>query len=271
MVARHLVPIPIAHRPPASVRPNGTSTLIARSRQSSAVLAKELGDSLGYRENLGGIHPASFAPRLVSTESSRSRSSAHLPDMSRSEAVVMVSRPVGGILSGVSRRLGGHPSERPTSGCPGEPGRAGTHPTLGLAPGGVCRAVRVTPDAGALLPHRFTLTCASHRRAGDPPSAVCSLWHCPSGHPAWPLTSTLPFGVPTFLDSVTFSGPGRGHPADSPSPSVWPPPPHPRHCESPDLSPRTLIAAADGHMGGGDLPPGWRCSRRGGRWPHGRW
>jgi len=20
-----------------------------------------------------------------------------------------------------------------------------------------------------------------------PPSAVCSLWHCPSDHPAWPL------------------------------------------------------------------------------------
>jgi len=30
---------------------------------------------------------------------------------------------------------------------------------LGLAPGGVCRAARVAPGAGALLPHRFTLTC----------------------------------------------------------------------------------------------------------------
>jgi hypothetical protein len=30
-------------------------------------------------------------------------------------------------------------------------------PLLGLAPGGVCLAAGVTTDAGALLPHRFTL------------------------------------------------------------------------------------------------------------------
>ena len=29
---------------------------------------------------------------------------------------------------------------------------------FGLAPGGVCLAKRVTPPAGALFPHRFTLT-----------------------------------------------------------------------------------------------------------------
>src|SRR5439155_20578270 len=89
------------------------------------------------------------------------------------------------------RGRGGHPSVRPTWGV----GRA-VLPTLGLAPGGVCRAVRVAPGAGALLPHRFTLACA--RR----PSAVCSLWHFPAGRPDWPLTSTLPCGVPTFLDTV---------------------------------------------------------------------
>src|ERR1039457_5010628 len=33
-------------------------------------------------------------------------------------------------------------------------------PLFDLAPGGVCRAGRVTPAAGAPLPHRFTLTCA---------------------------------------------------------------------------------------------------------------
>jgi hypothetical protein len=81
-------------------------------------------------------------------------------------------------------------------GLPGEIGRAGP-PTLGLAPGGVCRAARVTPGAGALLPHRFTLACASRRTGG--PSAVCSLWHFPAGHPDWPLASTLPCGAPTFL------------------------------------------------------------------------
>ena len=82
-------------------------------------------------------------------------------------------------------------------GPPGDIGRA-TRPTFGLAPGGVYRADRVTPAAGALLPHRFTLACA--RRAV--PSAVCSLWHCPAGHPDWPLASTLPCGAPTFLSRL---------------------------------------------------------------------
>jgi hypothetical protein len=44
-------------------------------------------------------------------------------------------------------------------GLPGGIGRA-TRPRSGLAPGGVYRAARVTPGAGALLPHRCTLTCA---------------------------------------------------------------------------------------------------------------
>jgi hypothetical protein len=54
---------------------------------------------------------------------------------------------------------------------PGSNGRT-TLPLLGLAPDGVCIAIRVAPDAGALLPHRFSLACApvagSHRR-----SALC--------------------------------------------------------------------------------------------------
>src|SRR5579863_6103836 len=56
------------------------------------------------------------------------------------------------------------------SGLPGDCSeeRAGYPcPTFGLAPGGVYRAGRVTPAAGALLPHRFTLACAGaarHRR-----------------------------------------------------------------------------------------------------------
>src|SRR5438445_5289860 len=100
-----------------------------------------------------------------------------------------VSRLVGGVLSGgVSceiSAMGGHPSVRPTW----EIDRAS--PSLfGLAPGGVCRAARVTPGAGALLPHRFTLACA--RR----PSAVCSLLHFPAGHPDWPLASTLALWSP---------------------------------------------------------------------------
>ncbi len=69
---------------------------------------------------------------------------------------------------------------------------------LDLAPGGVCRAARVTPGAGALLPHRFTLTGASPESGGP---AVCSLWHFPAGHPGSVLPITLPCGARTFLDS----------------------------------------------------------------------
>ena len=132
-----------------------------------------------------------------------------------------MSRPVGGILS---ERLAGAWVAIHLSGLPGDCtrrcGRA-PDPTLGLAPGGVCRAARVTPDAGALLPHRFTLTC-DRPGCPDGPSAVCSLWHFPAGRPDWPLASTLPCGVPTFLDTVTCSC--RDHPADSPSPTSVPAP-----------------------------------------------
>ena len=77
---------------------------------------------------------------------------------------------------------------------------------LGLAPDGVCRAARVAPDAGALLPHRFTLTCG--RSPG--PSAVSLCCTDPSGRPDLALASTLPCGVPTFLDvTSTPRPPGR--------------------------------------------------------------
>jgi len=50
---------------------------------------------------------------------------------------------------------------------------------FGLAPDGVYQADRVTPIAGALLPHRFTL--ATHRiaRRQFGRSAVCFLLHFP--------------------------------------------------------------------------------------------
>src|SRR6185369_14545895 len=64
---------------------------------------------------------------------------------------------------------------------------------LGLASGGVCLATPVTRSAGALLPHRFTLTTAR--------VAVCSLWHCPASHLGLLLAITLLFEVRTFLES----------------------------------------------------------------------
>src|SRR5215218_4940284 len=80
-----------------------------------------------------------------------------------------VSRPVGGVLSSASRRLGGHPSVRSTWRCRLTAAAGPAVPRFDLAPGGVYRAARVTPGAGALLPHRFTLACGpvagTHRRS----------------------------------------------------------------------------------------------------------
>ena len=64
---------------------------------------------------------------------------------------------------------------------------------LGLASGGVCLATPVTRSAGALLPHRFTLTTMA--------VAVCFLWHFPASHLGLLLAITLLCEVRTFLDS----------------------------------------------------------------------
>lgn len=64
----------------------------------------------------------------------------------------------------------GEPLPTHSSGLPGIIGRA-ARSLSDLAPDGVYRAGRVAPSAGALLPHRCTLTCASepesrrHRRS----------------------------------------------------------------------------------------------------------
>jgi hypothetical protein len=135
-----------------------------------------------------------------------------------------VSRPVGGVLSTGPLRDTGCVVIH-LCGLPGDIDRA-SRPTFGLAPGGVCRAARVTPGAGALLPHRFTLTCDQSRRTD--PSAVCFLWHFPAGHPDWPLTSTVPYGAPTFLDQVR----------------AWPRPPG-----------RLTVSPIVAHVGDGGLDP----------------
>src|SRR5690242_21933508 len=75
-----------------------------------------------------------------------------------------------------------------------------------LAPGGVYRAARITPGAGGLLHHRFTLTPGP---AETWPGAVCSLWHCPAGHPGSVLPTTLPCGARTFLAGSCTHGPAR--------------------------------------------------------------
>ena len=122
--------------------------------------------------------------------------------LGREDGLLTVSRPVGGVLSG-PRLEGGRPGwpsiYAAYLGSALSRGQTSSlSPTFGLAPGGVYRAGGVTLAARALLPHPFTLACAGR----SPPSAVFSLWHCPAGHPDWPLASTLLCGVPTFLDTI---------------------------------------------------------------------
>ncbi len=122
---------------------------------------------------------------------------------------VTVSRSVGGILS--ARLKAGRVAIH-LSGLPGDMGRAG-RPTFDLAPGGVYPAVRVASDAGALLPHRFTLTCGTPKRGAPIGGLLSVALSCESPrlavsqHPAL-RSPDLPRPGPT---------PGRDHPTNSPS------------------------------------------------------
>ena len=56
-------------------------------------------------------------------------------------------------------------------------------------------------DAGGLLHHRFSFSLTRHKTGSG------SLLFCganPSGRPAWPLTSFLPYGARTFLTPATW-------------------------------------------------------------------
>ena len=111
----------------------------------------------------------------------------------------IASRPISGVLSTLLAKgwVAIHLSDLPWE-CLVSNTCGPRAPTFDLAPGGVYLAILVAQDAGALLPHRFTLTCAWLPR----PSAVCSLWHCPARHRDSRFASTLPFGAPTFLTSL---------------------------------------------------------------------
>lgn len=58
-------------------------------------------------------------------------------------------------------------------------------------------------DAGGLLHHRFSFSLTRHKTGSG------SLLFCganPSGCPAWPLASFLPYGARTFLTPATWAG-----------------------------------------------------------------
>jgi len=103
-------------------------------------------------------------------------------------------------------------------GCPWPDGHERTGrslPLLGLAPDGVYRADAVTDIAGALLPHRFTLTCdrVALRRPG--PSAVCSLLHLSVRSPRPGSRQHPALWSPDFPRRCSTQR--RDHPATSPS------------------------------------------------------
>ena len=100
-------------------------------------------------------------------------------------------------LAGV--RFGDHPSVRPTRGLVPEDRTDRPYPLLGLAPGGGYPAAAVADDAGALLPHRFTLTCAGCPAIGGLLSValyrqVAPTWLSPAPCPAEsrPSSTELP-------------------------------------------------------------------------------
>jgi hypothetical protein len=102
-------------------------------------------------------------------------------------ATIHLDTPLPGASSGLPAGIGRATLERLR-------GRTCRCDLLDLASGGVCLAIPVTRNAGALLPHRFTLTTAR--------VAVCFLWHFPASHLGLPLAITLLCEVRTFLDST---------------------------------------------------------------------
>jgi hypothetical protein len=105
---------------------------------------------------------------------------------SNAAATIHLGTPSPGASSGLPAGSG----EQPSNAC----AAALSCGLLGLASGGVCLATPVTRNAGALLPHRFTLTTAR--------VAVCFLWHFPASHLGLPLAITLLCEVRTFLDPL---------------------------------------------------------------------
>ena len=81
------------------------------------------------------------------------------------------------------------------SGLPGIIRRAAGF-LLDLAPGGACKP-RKSP---CMLVRSYRTVSALPVNSGAKPSAVCFLLHFPSPRDAWFSPSTLPYGVPTFLN-----------------------------------------------------------------------
>jgi hypothetical protein len=134
-------------------------------------------------------HPALWSPdvprrRGLPRRRDRPADSVHGCLAASRWAVIHLGLPLPAGSSGLPAGSGGPPSNA----CAG---RRRTAVPLDLAPGGVYRATPVTRCAVV----SYTAVSPLPARA----LAVCSLWHCPAGHPGSPLATTLPCGARTFL------------------------------------------------------------------------
>jgi hypothetical protein len=98
---------------------------------------------------------------------------------------------------------------------------------FGLAPGGVCHAAAVTSRAVRFYRTVSTLPIRK--------SAVCFLWHFPSGYPGRGLPGTVPRWSPDFP-------PLLGYPNSGGRPTLW------HNCSS--RHPLVLARAARGVLSG---------------------
>ena len=119
-----------------------------------------------------------------------------------------MSRPVSGILSTGPLRVTGWV----TIHLCGLPGESDGPPFPDLA---LLRVGFAEPDESPRpLVRSYRTVSPSPVTGSCRPIGGLSLLHCPSGRPDLAHASTLPCGVPTFLDTIM---PCRGHLADSPS------------------------------------------------------
>ena len=126
-------------------------------------------------------------------------------------------------------RAGGHPSGTAVAGSlvrSTREHRAGRPQSLAQAPRPGRRAALVTllrvgftepPGSLRALVVSYTTVSPLPRPGRSLAGAVCSLWHCPAGHPGSALPTTLPCGARTFLTGPWLAMTKRGRPAGSPA------------------------------------------------------
>ena len=130
-----------------------------------------------------------------------------------------------------------------------------------LAPGGACPAAGHPAVARGLLPHDFTLACASpgvplRNTRGHWPSAVWFLLRFPSGQPGSPLTTSLPCGARTFLPRTVLA-------RRRSSVHLRPRSKLPRGGKirnSPSRKRKELSGSREQRQGSGPRPPVWSCA-----------